>query len=810
MSSGLPWFAVSEDGIEDDDELSHAGGESLFAGFAGGSQLGVVSGDEWIGAAGDQGGHVERGAHGRAAAGDGAAPAQGAAVAIDRCHADQRGDFAAVEMAEFGQLGDQGAQRRLADAGDTGQEIGIGLPGRAATDRAVDVLLEFGELGLQQFDMPVDGGENPALGCPAAAVALRHHHLDDLAAPRDQLAEGLRRGVGDRPGRGIDRLGKMGDGRGIDAVGLGQFAGGAREIADLAGIDHRQRQASGGDRARDDGLVAAGGFHDDQPRSERPQPFDELRQTFTVARDGEGLATRPQMNIQPILRDIDPYKVFHVPSLRMRARLAAPATVRVNGTNGWGAGLRNGLIDPRKRGAPIRHRSTHPIPAPRRTRDTRKPRSGCLEGRMVLVPCAQALRSRGMTDEIAFLPATRLVELYRAKQLSPVEVIEESVRRLENYESATNAFVLYDPQTAVAMARASEERWRKGEPQGLLDGVPVALKDTVLTKGWPRLIGSRTIDPNRDWDEDFPVTARLRSAGAVFFGKTTTPEFGWKPVTDSPLSGVTRNPWNLERTPGGSSGGSAVAVLAGICPLAVGTDAGGSIRIPAAFCGIVGLKPTFGRVAVYPPSAFGDVAHVGPMARNVEDAALMLDASKGPDSRDWHSLPDDGISYREGVREISLKGKRVALSPTLGFAEPTPAVRAAVERAARVFAELGATVEPADPFSESPLPIFQTLALAAFWALLRVQTPQAVAVMDPGLVALCRRGESVTQEEYVAAVGQRAALGQKLRLFFDRYDHAAVADHADNGCLCRSSRGRAAEPEQFPRLDALYLPVQSH
>ncbi len=290
-----------------------------------------------------------------------------------------------------------------------------------------------------------------------------------------------------------------------------------------------------------------------------------------------------------------------------------------------------------------------------------------------------------MTDEIAFLPATRLVELYRAKQLSPVEVIEESVRRLENYESATNAFVLYDPQTAVAMARASEERWRKGEPQGLLDGVPVALKDTVLTKGWPRLIGSRTIDPNRDWDEDSPVTARLRSAGAVFFGKTTTPEFGWKPVTNSPLSGITRNPWNLERTPGGSSGGSAVAVLAGICPLAVGTDAGGSIRIPAAFCGIVGLKPTFGRVAVYPPSAFGDVAHVGPMARNVEDAALMLDASKGPDSRDWHSLPDDGISYREGVREISLKGKRVALSPTLGFAEPTPAVRAAVERAAREF-----------------------------------------------------------------------------------------------------------------------------
>ena len=236
-----------------------------------------------------------------------------------------------------------------------------------------------------------------------------------------------------------------------------------------------------------------------------------------------------------------------------------------------------------------------------------------------------------MADDIAFIPATRLLALYRGGQLSPVEVIEHTLRRLETYEGAINAFVLYDPETALAMARASEARWHKGEPQGLLDGVPVAVKDTLLTRGWPRLLGSRTIDPNQAWDEDAPVPGRLRTNGAVFFGKTTTPEFGWKGVTDSPLSGVTRNPWNLERTPGGSSGGSAAAVLAGIGPLAIGTDAGGSIRIPAAFCGIVGHKPTFGRVAAYPPSAFGDVAHVGPMTRTVGDAALMLDAMKGPD-----------------------------------------------------------------------------------------------------------------------------------------------------------------------------------
>jgi aspartyl-tRNA(Asn)/glutamyl-tRNA(Gln) amidotransferase subunit A len=373
-------------------------------------------------------------------------------------------------------------------------------------------------------------------------------------------------------------------------------------------------------------------------------------------------------------------------------------------------------------------------------------------------------------DDIGFLSATQLVSLYRAKQLSPVEATAQTLRRLERYEGALNAFVLYDPETALALARASEARWQRAEPCGLLDGVPVAIKDTLLTRGWPRLMGSRTIDPDQSWDQDAPVAARLRRAGAVLFGKTTTPEFGWKGVTDSPLSGVTRNPWDLKRSPGGSSGGSAAAVLAGICPLAVGTDAGGSIRIPASFCGIFGLKPTFGRVAAYPPGAFGDVAHVGPMARNVEDAALMLDAIKGPDSRDWHSLPDDGIAYRERVRDGSLKGKRIALSPSLGYAEPSAPVRTAVERAAEVLAQLGAILEPADPFDAAPMPIFETLALGGFWALLRAQTPEQVAVMDPGLVEMCRRGRHVTQEQYVDAIGRRVALGQRLRQFFDRYD----------------------------------------
>src|SRR5689334_21818720 len=164
-----------------------------------------------------------------------------------------------------------------------------------------------------------------------------------------------------------------------------------------------------------------------------------------------------------------------------------------------------------------------------------------------------------MADDIAFLPATRLLDLYRAKQLSPVAVMQETLARLERYEGALNAFVLYDSDSAMRAARESEARWRRGEPKGVLDGIPVALKDTLLTRGWPRRVGSRTIDPNQEWREDSPAVARLRDSGALFFGKTTTPEFGWKAMTDSPLTGVTRNPWNLERTPGGSSGGSAAA-----------------------------------------------------------------------------------------------------------------------------------------------------------------------------------------------------------------------------------------------------------
>src|ERR671923_703011 len=261
--------------------------------------------------------------------------------------------------------------------------------------------------------------------------------------------------------------------------------------------------------------------------------------------------------------------------------------------------------------------------------------------------------------------AAALLAGYRAGELSPVEVVEDALARIERGDATLNAFCLVDPERALADARASEARWRRGEPAGALDGVPVAVKDVFATRGWPTRRGSHAIDPAGPWEHAAPAVAALRRHGAVIPGKTTTPEIGWKGVTDSPLEGVTRNPWDPARTSGGSSGGSAAALAAGMVPLALGTDGGGSIRIPCAFCGLPGLKPTYGRVPMWPASPFGAVAHGGPMARTVADVALLLDVIAEPDARDWAALPPAGGSFLDGL-EDGVAGLRVAFSPDLG------------------------------------------------------------------------------------------------------------------------------------------------
>lgn len=266
--------------------------------------------------------------------------------------------------------------------------------------------------------------------------------------------------------------------------------------------------------------------------------------------------------------------------------------------------------------------------------------------------------------ELVELTALQLLDGYRKGEFSPVDATRAALRRAEEIQPAVNAFVRLDADAALARAARAADRWRRGEPVGLLDGVPVSVKDILLLRGGPTLRGSRTVDPQGSWDEDAPSVARLREHGAVFLGKTTTPEFGWKGVTDGPLSGVTRNPYDVSRTAGGSSGGSAAAVALGAGPLALGTDGGGSIRIPAAFCGTFGLKPTYGRVPLYPASAFGTLSHVGPMTRDAADAALMMDVISGPDARDWSALgPMTGSSV--DALEGGVRGLRVAYSPSI-------------------------------------------------------------------------------------------------------------------------------------------------
>lgn len=371
-------------------------------------------------------------------------------------------------------------------------------------------------------------------------------------------------------------------------------------------------------------------------------------------------------------------------------------------------------------------------------------------------------------------PAHELLQLYRSGQASPVEVTQAVLARIERLNPQINAFCVVDPDAALASARASEARWQahrsSGAPVGELEGVPTTIKDLILTRGWPTLRGSRTIDPQQAWDVDAPATARLREAGAVLLGKTTTPEFGCKGETNSPATGITRNPWNTAHTPGGSSGGAAAAVAAGLGPLAVGTDGAGSVRIPAAFCGNVGLKPSFGRVPAYPLSPFGSVAHLGPHTMSVRDAALMMNVLKKPDARDWTSLPPESTDYTVGL-EDGIRGLRIAYSPTLGYASNVhPEIAAAVDAGVRQLQALGAHVEQVDPGFDDPLDITTGLWFLGAHTVWSGLTPEQQAVTDPDFRAEAALGAQLSAAQVQQLNLRRGVLGSHMRQFMQRYD----------------------------------------
>ncbi|WP_127752663.1 amidase [Devosia sp. 1566] len=374
------------------------------------------------------------------------------------------------------------------------------------------------------------------------------------------------------------------------------------------------------------------------------------------------------------------------------------------------------------------------------------------------------------TGKLAFASANDLLEGYRHGTISPVDALDAVLDQLDRLEPVLNAFCVVDKDGARQQAEASASRWREGQPKGLLDGVPVSIKDIILTAGWPTLRGSRTVDPNQQWNEDGPAVARLREHGAVLFGKTTTPEFAAKGVTDSPLTGITRNPWNTDLTPGGSSGGAGAAVATGIGPLALATDAGGSIRIPASFSGVFGHRPSAGRVAMYPPTPYASLAAFGPMSRTVRDAALMLSVIAQPDVRDWEADPTPPLLYADLLDKADPSTWRIAWSPTLGYVDLHPEVRAIVTRAVEVFRGLGATVEEVEHVFEDPWPAFHRFKRGLTAFAFRNVTPSQYNLMDSSLVEDIEESRGATLEEHLAAQVERAMLARRMGEFHQRFD----------------------------------------
>jgi aspartyl-tRNA(Asn)/glutamyl-tRNA(Gln) amidotransferase subunit A len=381
-----------------------------------------------------------------------------------------------------------------------------------------------------------------------------------------------------------------------------------------------------------------------------------------------------------------------------------------------------------------------------------------------------AIVTEAAKDATAFLSVAELLARYRRKDLSPVEMVRAVLDQVDRHNGVVNAYCHLDPEGAWKSARDSEARWMAGTPRGLIDGVPVGIKDNLLVAGMPTRFGSR-LTPGEPSTHDAPAVARLREQGAILIGKTTMPEFGWKAVTDSPLTGVTRNPWDTRKTPGGSSGGGVAAVVLGMGNIQIGTDGGGSIRIPAAFGGSYGIKPTRARVPAWPASPLGTLAHVGALTRSVADAALALTIMAAPDVRDvyaWTSpAPDFQIGLDDGVR-----GMRIAYSPRLGYAKRVDGeVETAVAAAVRVFEELGAYVDKADPeLDGDPIAAWNTLWWSSFAVLLQSYGERIRDEADPGLIAATAQGLKTSVADYIRAQLKRAELHGVFARFFQRYD----------------------------------------
>jgi len=374
-----------------------------------------------------------------------------------------------------------------------------------------------------------------------------------------------------------------------------------------------------------------------------------------------------------------------------------------------------------------------------------------------------------MSAALPWIPASDLSRRYARRELSPVEFVREALKRGERLQPHLNFFVLLDSKQASEAAKESEARWHRGEPLSPLDGVPITIKDTTNVKGWPTRYGTHATDES-PVAEDAAVTARFVAAGMVIIGKSTTPEFGWKALTDSPLQGITRNPWNLAHSPGGSSGGASSLTAAGVCPFNHGNDGGGSIRIPAAHTGLVGLKPSYGRIPQYPAdSMFADVVSQGVLARSVLDTAMALNATAGPDPRDFRALPAEPRDYTVGL-EAGVRGWKIGLSLDFGEVKADPEVRAIVAQAARRFEELGAHVEEVGPLIAPLQPQFEALWIGSFATRFAQIPTQLHGKLDPGFRAAAEKGRAITLVDYARSHEARSKLARDMALIHQKYD----------------------------------------
>lgn len=374
-----------------------------------------------------------------------------------------------------------------------------------------------------------------------------------------------------------------------------------------------------------------------------------------------------------------------------------------------------------------------------------------------------------MVIDVAYAGALELKKAIAKRKISPVEVVEASLDRLAAVEPRLNSFVTITAEIALAAARAAEAKVMKRKKLGPLEGLPISVKDVIPVKGIKLTTGSRAMADNIA-AIDAPVVERIKAAGACIVGKTTASEFGCKAVGNSPLTGATRNPWNLAKTSGGSSAGAVASVAAGVTPFAVATDGGGSIRIPCALTGLFGIKAQFARVPMYPVSAAPTLAHAGALARTVRDAALLLAVEAGHDRRDPFSVVEKVPDFLAACDQ-GAKGMRIAWSPTLGYAKADPEVVAIAEKAARSFADLGCHVEQVDKvFDQDPVDLFSSEFYAGIGTRLKPVLEKSRELLDPAVVQILSQALNQSLEQYYANVFRRYELREKARQFFETYD----------------------------------------